>query len=171
MATNKLSSFGWKDPWQTSNESKSCCYYACVFVSKCFQFGKETSFLLHLYLEKKKKSLSRVTNSFLWNEMQLFWCVWCFFFLCPLVCNLPTRQNIVYSNPARLLLKCFCRVCVSSMSVSLLFLHGWSSQHESKGECIILVRCRVASWGVALCEQIQLMSFRHRKIVRASSAG
>lgn len=89
------------------------------------------------------------------------------FSLCPLVCNLSTRQNVVYSDPARLLLKCFCYVFLPS-----LFLHGWSSQHESKGECIILVRCQVGGWGWALCESTRPCVFQTLgRIVRASSAG
>lgn len=47
-----------------------------------------------------------------------------------------------------------------------------SSQQESKGECIILVRCQVGVWGWALCESTRPYVFQTLgRIVRASSAG
>lgn len=50
-----------KTSLKTSNESNSCCYYACVFMSKCFQLGREAFFFASfIYL----KSWLRVTRVF-----------------------------------------------------------------------------------------------------------
>lgn len=71
-----------------------------------------------IYILKEKKTWSIITTSFLWNEMQLFfWCVWCSFFFSSLSARVQSlhQTEVVSSDPARLLSKRFCCVCVSSM--------------------------------------------------------
>lgn len=102
------SEFHWvKTPLKTSNESNSCCYYACVFMSKCFQLGREGFFFASfIYL----KSWLRVTRVFFGMKCS---CSGVFDALRLLVCSPPTKQNVLYCNPACLLLKSFCCLCVS----------------------------------------------------------
>lgn len=99
-----------KTPLKTSNESNSCCYYACVFNVQMLSIRKRSVLFCFIYIFKK---LIKGNKSFLWNEMQLFWCVWRFISLRLLVCSPPTKQNVLYCDPACLLLTSFCCLCVS----------------------------------------------------------
>lgn len=71
---------------------------------------KRSVLFCFIYILKK---LIKGNKSFLWNEMQLFWCVWRFISLRLLVCSPPTKQNVLYCGPACLLLTSFCCLCVS----------------------------------------------------------
>lgn len=117
MATNTVSSFGWKGLLTNLQWTQVLLLLCLCFRVQLLSIWKRNFIFASFIFWKKKKTWSITTTSFLWNEMQLFfWCVRCSFFFFLSACVQSLHQTeVVSSDPARLLSKRFCCVCVSSM--------------------------------------------------------